>query len=298
MTEFIQDQAALYALGLLDAEECRGLEQMMANDPELELLVRELQDSVAVTVRALPSETALSPALRSELMSQVRLRKKGGLHAALSTSSSRSRSWSGIGWGIAAALAIAAAWLFTEHGRLQRTLAVLTENEATARSRASAAQRVSTQLRTELEQAKTLLAEAQAQITTTQIALAKLTEEANTLRQRDARAQMQIATLQSTVDEYRQGVAVVVWDSEKHEGILKLEKMPPLDVAKDYQLWVVDPTNPKPVDAGVVKVDAEGFATVDFKPVTAVSSAAKFALSVEKQGGVPEGEGPIVLIGP
>jgi anti-sigma-K factor RskA len=37
---------------------------------------------------------------------------------------------------------------------------------------------------------------------------------------------------------------------------------------------------------------------VEFKPVTDVTEASRFALSVEKQGGVPKGEGPIVLIGP
>lgn len=74
--------------------------------------------------------------------------------------------------------------------------------------------------------------------------------------------------------------------------------MPPVDMTKDYQLWVVDPNNPKPVNAGVVKVDADGFAKIDFKPVIEVCSAAKFALSVEQQGGVPENVGPIILIGP
>ena len=100
------------------------------------------------------------------------------------------------------------------------------------------------------------------------------------------------------VEGYKQGVAVVVWDSEKHQGVLKLEKMPPVQVGKDYQLWVVDPKQPVPVDAGIVRVDSTGFAKVDFKPVTEVTDASKFALSVEKEGGVPKGEGPIVLIGP
>ena len=93
-------------------------------------------------------------------------------------------------------------------------------------------------------------------------------------------------------------MAVVVWDSETHQGVLKLEKMPPVEAGKDYQLWVVDPKNPVPVDAGIVRVDSKGFAKVDFKPLNDVSEAAKFALSVEKEGGVPKGEGPIVLIGP
>jgi len=46
-------------------------------------------------------------------------------------------------------------------------------------------------------------------------------------------AKMQIAMLQSTVKKYQQGVAVVVWNSETQEGILKLEKMPPVATDKD-----------------------------------------------------------------
>jgi anti-sigma-K factor RskA len=128
--------------------------------------------------------------------------------------------------------------------------------------------------------------------------IAALNGEIESLQKRDALAQMRIATLQTTVEGYKQGVAVVVWDSEKHQGVLKLEKMPPVQVGKDYQLWVVDPKQPVPVDAGIVRVDSTGFAKVDFKPVTDVTDASKFALSVEKEGGVPKGEGPIVLIGP
>ncbi|MFM2168645.1 MAG: hypothetical protein RIS79_3016, partial [Verrucomicrobiota bacterium] len=128
--------------------------------------------------------------------------------------------------------------------------------------------------------------------------IAALNSEIASLQKRDALAQVRIATLQSSVDAYKQGVAVVVWDSEKHQGVLKLEKMPPVEAGKDYQLWVVDPQQPVPVDAGIVRVDNAGFAKVDFKPVTDVTDASKFALSVEKEGGVPKGEGPIVLIGP
>jgi anti-sigma factor RsiW len=56
MTDFLQDQAALYALSVLDPEEARALEQHMASDPALATLVRELQDTVAETTRALPPE--------------------------------------------------------------------------------------------------------------------------------------------------------------------------------------------------------------------------------------------------
>jgi len=288
MTDFLQDQAALYALSVLDPEEARALEQHMASDPALATLVRELQDTVAETTRALPPEAPPSE-LRARVLDRIRQRR--GLPTAKVAHATSPRSWGRLGWGLAAALAVSAAWLFTERSRLEESLQVFAANEAAAREQTTLAQ-------TEAQRWQSETQRLQATLTTTETRLTQLSTELQTLQQRNAMAQMQIATLQSTVDEFKQGVAVVVWDSEKHQGILKLDKMPPISPDKDYQLWVVDPTKPKSVDAGVIKIDANGFARIDFKPVVDVTEAAKFAVSVESKGGVPENQGPIVLIGP
>jgi anti-sigma-K factor RskA len=193
----------------------------------------------------------------------------------------------GVKWmmrGVAAALALSAVGLWTDRQNMEsRATALQAEAQQTTEKLAAESQRA-----LGLESA---LKNAEAQIS-------QLKNEVVMLQEKDAFARMQIATLQSNVSQYKQGVAVVVWDSEKHTGILKLEKMPPLDTKKDYQLWVVDPKNPVPVDAGVIQMDSKGFAKIDFKPVDAVSEAAKFAISVERKGGVPKAEGPIVFIGP
>jgi anti-sigma-K factor RskA len=125
-----------------------------------------------------------------------------------------------------------------------------------------------------------------------------LKEELTRLSRANNTAQLQIASLKSTVAEYQQGVAVVVWNSEKQEGVLRLEKMPPVATGKDYQLWVVDPKHKTPVNAGIVRVDETGFAKVDFKPTLNIDEAKNFAISVEAEGGVPENKGPIVLLSP
>lgn len=288
MTDFLQDQAALYALGVLDPEEACALEQHMASDPALATLVRELQDTLAEIARALPAGTPPAE-LRARILDHVRQRK--GLPKANSLRATGSRSWGSLGWGLAAALAVTAAWLFTERTRLEDSLQVIAANEAAAREQTALAQAKAQRLQSDTQRL-------QASLTATETRLTQLGVELQSLQQRNALAQMQIATLQSTVDEFKQGVAVVVWDSEKHQGILKLDKMPPIAPDKDYQLWVVDPTKPKSVDAGVIKIDANGFARIDFKPVVDVTEAAKFAVSVESKGGVPENQGPIVLIGP
>ena len=111
-------------------------------------------------------------------------------------------------------------------------------------------------------------------------------------------AKVEVNSLKATIDAYQEGVALVVWDAEKQEGVLKLEKMPPIPLDKDYQLWVVDPSHQNPVDAGVVRVDEQGFARVSFKPSMDIAKAEKFAISVEQHGGVPVNAGPIVLLSP
>jgi hypothetical protein len=127
---------------------------------------------------------------------------------------------------------------------------------------------------------------------------ARLTAEVAALKEQEQQSQLQIATLESKVWEYRRSEMLVVWDQKRSQGVVMLDKMPKVDPDKDYQLWVVDPSKPNPVSAGVVTVDAKGSVKATFKPVEAVSGEAKFALSIEKKGGVPKSEGQLLMVGP
>ncbi len=270
MEERFEELAALNALGMLEGDEKRTLDGVIVRDHALKNLCTELEATVAELAGAV-TPFATPAALKGRIRAKIRSRRTGAAKHS-------GNYWAFTGWAAAAALAVSSAWLWMEREKLQTNLQSSTAAIATEIEQA---QKAATEQRESLEK----------QITT-------LNSEIASLQKRDALAQMRIATLQTTVEGYKQGVAVVVWDSEKHQGVLKLEKMPPVQVGKDYQLWVVDPKQPVPVDAGIVRVDSTGFAKVDFKPVTDVTDASKFALSVEKEGGVPKGEGPIVLIGP
>jgi anti-sigma-K factor RskA len=79
--------------------------------------------------------------------------------------------------------------------------------------------------------------------------------------------------------------------------VIKLANVPRAAAGKDYQLWIIDPKYPNPVSGGVVPVGADGLARVSFAPERSVKSADKFAISIEQEGGVPVGSGPIVLLG-
>jgi len=274
MEERFEELAALNAFGMLEGDEKRTLDGVLLRDRALKDLCAELEDTAAQLAGAV---TPLAPpsALKGRIRAKVRSHRKGG---AVAYSSGGSGFWTFTGWAAAAAFVASSAWLWMEREKLQTNLISVS---ATTAAEVEKAQNAASSQREALEKQ-----------------LAALNIEIVALQKRDALAQMRIDTLQRSVDAYKQGVAVVVWDSEKHQGVLKLEKMPPVQAGKDYQLWVVDPKQPVPVDAGVVRVNGDGFAKVDFKPVTDVTDASKFALSVEKEGGVPKGEGPIVLIGP
>ena len=121
--------------------------------------------------------------------------------------------------------------------------------------------------------------------------------EAAELRNRDEFAQIHIASLSAQVEMFSKAAAVVVWDAKTQRGVLRLVNLPPADAGKDYQLWVIDPKYPAPVNGGVIPVNARGETRMSFAPDQPVRNAGKFAISIERAGGVPKAEGPIVFVG-
>lgn len=126
---------------------------------------------------------------------------------------------------------------------------------------------------------------------------AGLLAESVELRNRDALARMRISTLTAQVESYAKASAVIVWDPQKQRGVVKLANLPRPEAGKDYQLWVIDPKYPNPVDGGILPVSEDGTGRVAFIPHQPVKKADKFAISIEPAGGVPKATGPIVLVG-
>ncbi|MEO8438851.1 MAG: anti-sigma factor [Spartobacteria bacterium] len=124
-----------------------------------------------------------------------------------------------------------------------------------------------------------------------------LKKQVTRLEKRDIFAQIQIASLNSKLENAPDANAVVVWDEKKQRGILKVTKLPPNDPNRDYQLWLVDPRYKDPVDGGVFHVSNDGTLRVPFQPASPVREAQGFAISLERKGGVTKAEGPIVLLG-
>lgn len=126
---------------------------------------------------------------------------------------------------------------------------------------------------------------------------ARIRKEIARLEKRDVFAQMKIATLASQLESAPRANAVVIWDAERQEGVLKLANVPANETDRDYQLWIVDPDYKQPVDAGVFHLSEEGTTKISFKPKSRVTTANAFAVSLERKGGVSKAEGPMVLLG-
>jgi anti-sigma-K factor RskA len=127
--------------------------------------------------------------------------------------------------------------------------------------------------------------------------LATAQRELVDLRTRDSLATTRIATLTSQVAAYEKAFAVVVFDAQKQKGLVKLERFPSPAAGKDYQLWVIDPADGKPVSAGVIKPPEGGVTRAAFTPERRMPSADTFAISVEPAGGSPEPRGEVILVG-
>lgn len=125
--------------------------------------------------------------------------------------------------------------------------------------------------------------------------VARLTDN---LKSQSALANLKITTLASMLNNSPEARAVALWDPLRQEGVLRVEKLPALNANEDYQLWVVDPQYPNPVDGGVFSVDSEsGEARISFTAKQPVKAINAFAVTRERKGGVPKAEGPFVLLG-
>jgi len=91
--------------------------------------------------------------------------------------------------------------------------------------------------------------------------------------------------------------AMVAWEPDKQIGFIRIVGLPAAGSGKDYQLWAVDAEHKDPVSAGIVHVDQNGVAQMRFKPEVATRRVKAFALTLEREGGVPKAEGPILLLG-
>lgn len=182
-----------------------------------------------------------------------------------------------IPWAATAILTVATAWLTTQN------LALRSTNDA---------------LRTQQRLAEVAHATARNQLAERSLLAESLINRLGTqLRRSEDLARLQVTALASLASNTTEARGIAVWDPDQQAGLLTFETLPATADGQDYQIWIIDPAYQNPVNGGVFHVASDGRAALAFKPDQPVTKATAFAISLEKKGGVPKAEGPIVLLG-
>lgn len=274
-----EELAALHALDLLEGEELAAFERDLAADAELARLVESLRASSAELAHASAFAPPPSPALRARILNSAVPVPSAASGYALPFSLP---PW--LGWAAAACLLFASLFFAGKSFNVRGQLLAAIESERVARLEAGTFKN--------LLEAERLLSRGQLE------RLASADRQISELRLQADVARLKIASLKSLAGNSPEARAIAVWSPDRQEGVLVVSKLPALQFDKDYQLWVIDPQYPIPVDGGVFTVDPEtGEARVNFKPGKNVKVAQTFAVSLERKGGVPKAEGPMMLIG-
>ena len=270
ISEDQQDQAALYALELLDADEAAAFERAQTTDGDLRALADDFREAAAGLAQTDTGDAAPPAGLREQVLARVMANAPAPLAAGNVIPLPRRREW--FPWAMAAALAFFCTLLGFSTWRLSqkelrqgRRLADTTRQIAEGKQRAQA------------------------------VEAALVAERGGVLTRVSYCALNPVPAPPQTGPQ-----AAVLWDAANRHGRLQIHKLPPPGTGKDYQLWTVETGHKNPISAGVIRPDADGEASVDFQPGAgddAGAAVAAFALSVERAGGVENNEGPILFLG-
>jgi len=279
--ETLQDQAALYALGMLEGEEAAAFQAALKGNVELQPMVDEIAESAASITHALPS-TKAPPDVLPRLLAQIRAERLTAPTAPRVSETDASASW--MPWALAASIAVAATIGFFSGARVNG----VRSGEQIARLRSQNVQ---------AEAERNRLTSIIDALKDERVAIGKRVDD---LRQRDAISQVQIATLkvQATrlAKTYANMAAYVVWDANGQSGEMRFDKLPPAGPGKDYQMWVIDPRYDAPVSAGVFSADIGRETTASVKPSRPIALAKNFAVSIEQKGGAATPSDLIILM--
>jgi anti-sigma-K factor RskA len=268
-----EENAALYALDLLESPEREAFEAELSRDPALRKLVDELrQSSNDLALLAKPAQPPT--ALRDRVLASVTASSPGGGPRDAETERSQAdvipvRFGTWLGWAAAACFALGTGY-FSAHYIGARGQA------GAALERAELAEMQNKGLQQQLEA----------------VDIVHKTQIAALQRAADI-SQLKIAKLVSLASDKKAAVAIAVWNPVRQEGVLRIENLPALAADEDYQLWVIDPQRPnQPVSSVVFAVGEDGAGRHTFRPDEPVSSAAVFAVSREHKGGSTTAKGP------
>lgn len=276
----IRDDLPLYALDGLDAEDRAAVEAALAGDAELARELREWREVVGLL--ALDAPNAAPPDLKDQLLARVR----GAAAPAPAPVAGRVARRRLGGW--TAALAAAAAAVFAiatyreighraELARARQTLAGLQEGlRATQHT---------------LETVNATLAQREDDVNALRLALAQAEATLAVLQQPN----LQMVALRETADA-PPAAGHVLLSPPSGKALFYAFDLPPVPPNKVYELWWITEKD-GPVRAAVFRPDARGVGRVEATVPAGAGALQAAAVTVERAGGVPKPEGPMVLLG-
>lgn len=287
-----EEQASLYALGLLEGEELTAFQRALAADPALVSLVAECENA-ALHLAPDGSDTSPLPARKDALLLKVAELRR----AAPPAVSTRTSLW-WLPWALAAGLAIFAGITWkaaktAEHlaGEVSRR-SVASAEELTKRTSALTEQN---------SQLLNQLVELGAERTRLEIRNSALEGDKNrlnlrvtALETRDPLNDIRTIAFVPQPSASRGGQIAALWDTRRQAGVLDLSKLPAPAPDKDYQIWILSPDMPTPVNAGVVSTNASRASFRAPRPLTQITA---LALSLEPKGGSGIPSTPFIYLG-
>jgi anti-sigma-K factor RskA len=273
----IEVDASLYVLGLLPPDEASRFEAAVASNPELAGLVASLETGAAALAWTAPPRDPPA-ALRGRILARVK-QEETDLASVLVPFPGLA-AW--IPWAIAACLMVIVGCLSYDRYHIKLLVDSFLLRDQRQQIELDHVQSQRLELQNRLDDALSRLA-----------ADDSLRSQLAALKARDELSQIKIATLASLLKDAPRAMAVVAWDADSQRGILQPLNMPHKRPDQDYQLWIIDPGYKTPVSAGIF----DPAARANFAPVQPITKANQFAISLEKKGGSPAPEGPIVLVG-
>jgi anti-sigma-K factor RskA len=295
-----EELAALAALDLLDGTERTEFEAALAQNPALLKHVAEMREAACALAHLAPC-CEPPEALRARILLSI------GHPQEVAKPRARLIPFPVvIPWALAACLAAVAAWSGERYMTVRSEYGLLSDQQKLADLEL---QRVHNQMEEERIVYQRELADNRQQLTAMSDKLAEASQQASAsltqlasltgkLKVANNLMRLNIVTLVPTgAGDPKMPPAVTLWDSAKQEGMLDV-KLPALESEKVYQLWAIDSQyNNSPVSSGVFRVDpVTCTACIYFKPDKPIKVGAKFAISLERKGGVPKPEGPIVML--
>lgn len=260
-----EEYAALYALGGLEGAEKRAFEQELSKNAVTAAMVAEFEKASSLLLTTLPKLTP-PPSLKSRVLQGVQ--DKPVVVAEPTKKFELSPTW--IAWGVAAAVAIFCIVQMASKTHLTNANTRLAEESKSLQVRIAG-------LQAERERMETRMNTLESERKSIDSRMASMEPPKDPLKSIQSFRLAPQGPVQPDTE------VIATWDSERQEGVLNLARLPIPPPDRSYQLWIITPDSPQPVDAGLIVSET---ARLEFKAPFPLKLTA-LAISLEPKGGSP-----------